>query len=91
MPFIKILEDEFNRKCLKPSERNYYHIDFKEEDLRMPDETAQARALNSLVAGGIMTPNEARKILGLPALSDGDDLRQPKEIKNDKNIEDKIQ
>lgn len=87
MPFIKILEDEFNRKCLKPSERNYYHIDFKEEDLRMPDETAQAQALNSLVAGGIMTPNEARKILGLPALSDGDDLRQPKE---DTNISDNI-
>lgn len=89
MPFIKILEDEFNRKCLKPSERNYYHIDFKEEDLRMPDETAQAQALNSLVAGGIMTPNEARKILGLPALSDGDDLRQPKEdinINNDTQI-----
>lgn len=84
-PFIKILEDEFNRKCLKPSERNYYHIDFKEEDLRMPDETAQAQALNSLVAGGIMTPNEARKILGLPAMDDGDKLREPKEIKNDEN------
>lgn len=90
-PFIKILEDEFNRKCLKPSERNYYHIDFKEEDLRMPDETAQAQALNSLVAGGIMTPNEARKILGLPAMESGDELREPKEIKNDKNTEDKIQ
>lgn len=75
-PFIMILEDEFNRKCLKPSERMIYHIDFKEEDLRMPDETAQAQALNSLVAGGIMTPNEARKLLGLPALPEGDSLKK---------------
>ena len=81
-PFIAILEDEFNRKCLLPSERRLYHIDFKEEDLRMPDETAQAQALNSLVAGGIMTPNEARKVLGLPALDDGDELRSPEKADN---------
>lgn len=85
MPFIMILEDEFNRKCLKPSERMIYHIDFKEEDLRMPDETAQAQALNSLVAGGIMTPNEARKLLGLPALPEGDSLK--KEDTNTEEIE----
>ncbi|MBP5784543.1 MAG: phage portal protein [Methanobrevibacter sp.] len=90
-PFISIFEDEFNRKCLRPSERNLYHIDFKEEDLRMPDETAQAQALNSLVAGGIMTPNEARKILGLPPIEDGDELRQAtKEENTDKNINENI-
>lgn len=83
MPFIQIIEDEFNRKCLLPSERRIYHIDFKEEDLRMPDETAQAQALNSLVAGGIMTPNEARKILGLPEVDGGDDLRQPEKTNNE--------
>ena len=93
MPFIQIIEDEFNRKCLLPSERRIYHIDFKEEDLRMPDETAQAQALNSLVAGGIMTQNEARKILGLPEVDGGDELRQPEKTNNeDKKIDtDKIQ
>lgn len=83
MPFIQIIEDEFNRKCLLPSERRIYHIDFKEEDLRMPDETSQAQALNSLVAGGIMTQNEARKILGLPEVDGGDDLRQPEKTNNE--------
>ena len=83
MPFIQIIEDEFNRKCLLPSERRIYHIDFKEEDLRMPDETAQAQALNSLVAGGIMTQNEARKILGLPEVDGGDELRQPEKTNNE--------
>lgn len=83
MPFIQIIEDEFNRKCLLPSERRIYHIDFKEEDLRMPDETSQAQSLNSLVAGGIMTPNEARKILGLPEVDGGDDLRQPEKTNNE--------
>lgn len=79
-PFIAILEDEFNRKCLLPSERKYLKIDFKEEDLRMPDETAQAQALNTLVAGGIMTPNEARKTIGLPPVEGGDTLKEPKKI-----------
>lgn len=83
MPFIQIIEDEFNRKCLLPSERRIYHIDFKEEDLRMPDETSQAQALNSLVAGGIMTQNEARKILGLPEIDGGDELRQPEKTNNE--------
>ena len=43
----------------------------------MTDETAQAQALNSLVAGGIMTPNEARKKINLPPIDGGDELRQP--------------
>jgi len=88
-PFISVIEEEFNRKCLKPSEKSLYVIDFKEEDLRMTDETAQAQALNSLVAGGIMTPNEARKVIGLPELDGGNDLREPKQdtAKNTQVIE----
>lgn len=78
-PFISVIEEEFNRKCLKPSERTSYVIDFNEEELRMTDETAQAQALNSLVAGGIMTPNEARKKINLPPIDGGDELRQPEE------------
>lgn len=79
-PFIMILEDEFNRKCLLPSERALLKIDFKEEDLRMPDETARAQALNALVAGGIMTPNEARESLGLPRVEGGDALKSPEKV-----------
>ena len=92
-PFIAILEDEFNRKCLLPSERKYLKIDFKEEDLRMPDETAQAQALNTLVAGGIMTPNEARKAIGLPPVEGGDTLKEPKKIEapTDKKENEEIQ
>ena len=92
-PFIAILEDEFNRKCLLPSERKYLKIDFKEEDLRMPDETAQAQALNTLVAGGIMTPNEARKTIGLPPVEGGDTLKEPKKIEapTDKKENEEIQ
>lgn len=86
-PFISILEDEFNRKCLKPSERGRFFIDFKEEDLRMTDETAQAQALNSLVAGGIMTANEARKQLGLPEVDGGDTLKEePQNTENQNDI-----
>ena len=68
-------------------------IDFKEEDLRMPDETAQAQALNTLVAGGIMTPNEARKAIGLPPVEGGDTLKEPKKIEapTDKKENEEIQ
>ena len=78
-PLIMILEDEFNRKCLRPSERLELYIDFKEEELYETDSTTQAQALNSLVAGGIMTVNEARKQIGLPEVDGGDELRQPGE------------
>ena len=78
-PLIMILECEFNKKCLLPSEKYELYIDFKEEELYESDSTAQAQQLNSLVAGGIMTPNEARKILGLPTVEDGDNLREPKQ------------
>lgn len=76
-PLIMMLECEFNQKCLLPSEKQEICIDFKEEVLYKSDSTAEAQSLNSLVACGIMTPNEARKQLGLPEVEGGDTLREP--------------
>jgi len=76
-PFISILEEEFNRKCLKPSERREYVIDFAEEELIVSDKSTESTYLKTLVDAGIMTRNEARRQLGLPPVDGADDLVIP--------------
>jgi len=74
MPYIAILEDEFNRKLIKPSEYGKISIDFDETYILNGDKTANANYYKSLVSGGIMTINEARKALGLCEKENADDL-----------------
>lgn len=76
-PLIAILEEELNRKCLKPSERSMYYIDLKEESLLVSDKSAEGNYYKTLVSGGIMTINEAREALGLPEKEGADDLIIP--------------
>lgn len=76
-PIISILEEELNRKCLKPSERSSYYIDLKEETLLVTDKSGEAAYYQTLVSSGIMTINEARLALGLPEKEGADDLIIP--------------
>ena len=70
-PFISMFESEFNRKlCHNTNIR----IDFDESFLIRTDKSAQANYLNTLVSGGILSVNEARAQLGLPAIDGGDKL-----------------
>ena len=80
-PLISILEEELNRKCLKPSERGQFYIDLKEESLLVIDKTSEASYYNTLVSAGIMTVNEARESLGLPVIEGYDTL-----TKNEENV-----
>lgn len=75
-PLISILEEELNRKCLKPSERREYYIDLKEESLLVTDKTGEAQYYNTLVSAGIMTVNEARLALGLSEIKGQDELEK---------------
>lgn len=75
-PYIALLEDEFNRKLVKPSERNVW-IDFDETYLLGTDKKTISEYLGSLVEKGIMTINEARTTLGLPTKEGCDDLIIP--------------
>lgn len=86
-PLISILEEELNRKCLKPSERSQFCIDLKEESLLVIDKTAEASYYNTLVSAGIMTVNEAREALGLPVMEGYDTLSKNEEnVTIDENI-----
>lgn len=75
-PYITLLQEEFTRKLIKPSEKDLF-IDFDESYILKSDKTSQANYLSTLVSGGIMTANEARQQLGLNAMKGGDDLIVP--------------
>ena len=71
IPYMTIIENEFNRKLI--TERNTY-IDLDERELLRTDMKSSAEYYNSLVAGGIITVNEARASLGFNKVDGGDDL-----------------
>lgn len=77
MPYVRLIEDEFNRKLVKPSERGIITIDFDETFLIKGDKNATANYYKTMVSSGIMTINEARKQLGLSEVEGYDDLIIP--------------
>lgn len=72
LPLIELIEEEFNRKLIRPSQRDRYVIDFDEDKIMFTDKTSTANYLMNLVKNGIMTINEARKSLGLKEVENGD-------------------
>lgn len=76
-PLVSLVENEFNRKLLKPSEKGVYYIDFDENHIMFADKTSTANYYSTLVKNGIMTINEARHNLGYSPMDGGDDLIIP--------------
>lgn len=77
MPYIIMIEDEFNRKLVKPSESNI-RIDIDEKFIMMRgDMKTTSEYLTKLVTGGILTINEARGQLGLQSVDGGDEIIMP--------------
>lgn len=97
MPYISIIEHEFTRKLLKPSERESgMTINIDESKLLMTDKNTMQNYLKTLTGAGILSINEARAILGMKPIEGGDDhiipftdVNQNKIEDKDKNIEDK--
>lgn len=75
-PYITLIEDELKRKLIKPSEKNLY-IDLEENFILKADKSSEANYLNTLVSGGIITPNEAREQLSLNPIEGGDKIMIP--------------
>lgn len=71
IPYITIIENEFNKKLI--SERNVY-IDLDERELLRTDMNSSAEYYTKLVAGGIITVNEARENLGFNKVEGADEL-----------------
>lgn len=69
-PYITMVENEFNRKLLKPSEKKIQIILETNEILRI-DKQAQATYYSTMLSNGIMSINEIRKELGYNPIEDG--------------------
>lgn len=76
MPYVSMIQDEFNRKLVKPSEKGI-SIDLDESYLIKADKNSTATYLKTLVDGGIITRNEARTQLGYNEIEGCDKLIIP--------------
>ena len=76
-PLISLIESEFNRKLIKPSEKGKIYIDMDESHIMFADKSATANYYSTLVKNGIMTINEARHNIELKPMEGGDDLIIP--------------
>ena len=84
-PYITMVENEFTRKLLKPSE-NGMKVNLDENAIMRVDKAAQANYYGSLLDKGVMTINEVRAELGYEGIGpDGD-----KHMVNFTKIEDNI-
>ena len=71
-PLISLIENEFNRKLLKPSEKSRLYIDWDESHIMFADKAATANYYSTLVKNGILTINECRHQLGYTDVEGGD-------------------
>ena len=84
-PYISMIESEFNRKLLKPSESNL-HINLDETALLKTDKTALASYYTQLLNSGVLCVNEVRKELGYSEIEGGDKHIIPYSKVNDNTI-----
>lgn len=87
MPIITLIQDEFGRKLLKPSEKDLY-IDVDEAYIVKPDKSSLANYLSTLTTHGIISINEARQQLGYNPIENGDKHLIPFTNLQDNTIED---
>lgn len=70
-PYVTMIENEFNRKLLKPSERNL-NIILETNEILRTDKAAQANYYSTMLGNGILSVNEVRKELGYNPIEGGD-------------------
>lgn len=76
MPYISMIECEFNRKLISPSEEGF-SINLDETYLLKGDKNSTAQYYSILVEKGIMSRNEVRLALGLPEIDGLDEIIIP--------------
>ena len=75
-PYITMIENEFNRKLLKPSE-NKLNIFLETNEILRVDKSSQASYYATMLQNGLLTQNEIRKELGYNPVEGGDTLVIP--------------
>ena len=76
-PIVTMIEEQCNKKLIMPSKHCKQFVDLDENSILANDAEKQANEVTTLTNSGIITPNEARKRLGLPPVDGGDALVIP--------------
>lgn len=77
LPYIVMIENEFNNKLILPSDKQHLSIDLDESFLLRANKAETASYYSTLVSSGIMTINEARQQLNLSEQEGADRLLIP--------------
>lgn len=77
LPLIELIEEEFNKKLIRPSQRDKYVIDFEEEKIMFASKSDTSNYYTNLVKNGLISINEARVALGYVEKEGCDDLIIP--------------
>ncbi|MGM9799547.1 MAG: phage portal protein [Muribaculaceae bacterium] len=72
MPYIQMIEEEFNRKLIKPLSEHSLYIEFDTTNFIRYNDTEIASYYASLLDKGILCINEVRKELGYNPIEGGD-------------------
>lgn len=72
-PYITMIENEFNRKLLSPSEDNL-SITLETNEILRIDKAAQSSYYSSLITNGVLSINEVRKEIGYNGIGEEGDL-----------------
>ena len=72
MPYVKMIEEEFNRKLIKPLSEHSLYIELDTTNFIRYNDTEIAQYYASLLDKGILCINEVRKELGYNPIEGGD-------------------
>jgi len=84
-PYVTAFEQELNRKLLTPQERKKFYISLNEEVLIKSDRTTYASYISTLLDKGVISINEARKMINMHEIEDGDVYILPYQGQKDSN------
>lgn len=71
-PLLENIELELKRKVFRMSERDLIEVKFDTSTLLRADKSAQSSYMKSLFEIGGLTPNEARRMMDMPRVENGD-------------------
>lgn len=83
---IELIENEFTRKLILPSQRNSKEIRFDLGNLLRADSTSRAAYFESLTRIGVLSANDVAKELNLPFVKGGDIHTIPVNVMDIENI-----
>ncbi len=73
IPYITVIEQEFNRKLWTPSEKKIgFNVNLDEVAILRTDKKSQADYYTKMLEKGILSINECRQALGYPSIEGGD-------------------